>query len=110
MAKASSSAILALGTKRWGHGFDPASPDLKNIFGINFEEVEKEKLIQIPTVHVFGKRDPRYPASVTLAHFCEGSVRRVFDHGGGHDIPRTGDVSFMMAELVEWCGMMLDRW
>jgi hypothetical protein len=110
MAKASSSAILAHGTKRWGIGFNPSAPDLSNIFGIDFTEVEKEKLIQIPTVHVYGARDPRYPASITLAHFCEESVRRTYDHGGGHDIPRTRDVSVMMAELVEWCGMMADRW
>lgn len=67
-------------------------------------------LIGIPTVHVYGARDPRYPASVTLSHFCDERMRRTFDHGGGHDIPRTGDVSHMMKELVEWCGMMVDRW
>jgi hypothetical protein len=37
-------------------------------------------------------------------------VRRTFDHGGGHDIPRTRDVSEMMRELIDWAGMMADRW
>lgn len=111
MAKASSDAILREGTKRWGLGFDPfAGNDQSNVFGINFNMVPKDWLIQIPTVHVYGSKDPRYPASVTLAHFCEKSVRRTFDHGGGHDIPRRADVSEMLAELVEWCGMMADRW
>jgi len=110
-AKASNEAILREGTKRWGLGFDPfAISDKRDIFGFNFEEIPKESLIQIPTVHVYGAKDPRYPASITLAHFCEASVRRTYDHGGGHDIPRRGDVSAMMAELVEWCGMMADRW
>jgi len=111
MARASSDAILRDGTKRWGVGFDPmAKSDKSNVFGINFELIPKEWLIQIPTVHVYGARDPRYPASITLAHFCEASVRRNFDHGGGHDIPRRAEVSEMLAELVEWSGMMADRW
>jgi pimeloyl-ACP methyl ester carboxylesterase len=112
-AKASSKAILRKGTERWGEGFGPFAHDKQdndNVFGIDFSRVPKEMLIQIPTVHVYGRRDPRFPASVTLAHFCEGSVRRTFDHGGGHDIPRTRDVSEMMRELIDWAGMMADRW
>lgn len=110
-AKASSDAILREGTKRWGLGFDPfAIKDKSNVFGIDFTQIPKEWLIQIPTVHVYGAKDPRYPASITLAHFCEESVRRSYDHGGGHDIPRRGEVSEMLAELTEWCGMMADRW
>lgn len=98
LKKASSDAILREGTKRWGDGFDPfAETDQSNIFGINFDLIPKDYLIQIPTVHIYGAKDPRYPASITLAHFCEASVRRTFDHGGGHDIPRKGDVSEMLA-------------
>lgn len=114
LAKASSDAILREGTKRWGAGFDPffhgAKGERSNVFGIDFGRVPMDWLIQIPTVHVYGAKDPRYPASITLAHFCEESVRRIFDHGGGHDIPRKADVSQALAELVEWCGMMADRW
>lgn len=111
MARASSESILREGTKRWGLGFDPfAGNDQSNIFGINFNAVPKEWLIQIPTVHVYGAKDPRFPASITLAHLCEKGVRRTFDHGGGHDIPRRAEVSVMLSELVEWCGMMADRW
>lgn len=99
MARASSDAILREGTKRWGLGFESFSgTDQSNIFGINFNLVPKDWLIQIPTVHVYGAKDPRYPASITLAHFCEASVRRTFDHGGGHDIPRKVDVSENLAE------------
>jgi len=111
-AKASSEAILRYGTNRWGEGFDPFvhdKRDKENVFGFDFSRVPTELLIQIPTVHVYGNRDPRFPASVTLAHFCEKSVRRTFDHGGGHDIPKRRDVRETMKELVEWCGMMADR-
>jgi len=108
--QASSSAILTHGSKRWDPKLSLSALPLNNVFGMNFEEVPKEKLISIPTVHVYGAKDPRFPASVTLAHFCDPRVRRMFDHGGGHDIPKRGDVSVMMAELVEWCGMMAERW
>ncbi|KAH8600099.1 putative EF-hand calcium-binding domain protein [Bisporella sp. PMI_857] len=110
-AKASSDAILREGSKRWGHGFDAvALQDTSNMFGINFDEIPKESLIQIPTVHVYGAKDPRYPASLQLAHFCDSSKRRMYDHGGGHDIPRMQAVSEMMAELVRWCSMIADSW
>jgi hypothetical protein len=112
--RASSAAILRDGEDRWGLGFDPftADPDSKTkmVFGIDVARIPREVRIAIPTVHVYGSRDPRFPASVTLAQFCDEGVRRTFDHGGGHEIPRKKDVSAMLAELVEWCGMMVERW
>ena len=99
-----------MGTKRWGEGFDPTKPhDISNVFGMNFTLVPESLMIPIPTVHIFGKQDPRYPASVTLAHFCDPLVRKVYDHGGGHDIPRKGDVSKKVAELIEWSAMMAKK-
>ena len=110
MEKASSDSILRLGTKRWGEGFDPSKPhDISNIFGINFTMMPDNLMIRIPTVHIFGAQDPRYPASVTLAHFCDPLLEKVYDHGGGHDIPRKGDVSKKIAELVEWAAMMAKK-
>lgn len=109
LSRASTEAILKDGSNRWGVGFDPLSQkDKSNIFGFNFENIPKDRMIQIPTVHVYGAKDPRYPSSITLAQFCKASVRKTYDHGGGHDIPRTRDVNIAMAELVEWCGMMAD--
>jgi hypothetical protein len=112
--RASSAAILRDGVDRWGLGFDPftADPDgkTKMVFGIDVARIPREMKIAIPTVHVYGSKDPRFPASVTLAQFCNESVRRTLDHGGGHEIPRNEDVSAMLVELVEWCGMMVERW
>ncbi|KAB8276863.1 serine hydrolase FSH [Aspergillus minisclerotigenes] len=58
--------------------------------------------IGVPTVHVYGRKDPRFVAGVQLSGVCEGSVRQCFDHGGGHDIPRSSAVSERLAELVRW--------
>ncbi|RAL67674.1 hypothetical protein DID88_008417 [Monilinia fructigena] len=73
--------------------------DLENPYNLQVPEGWK---IQIPTVHIYGKKDPRWLASLNLASFC-GGKRRVWDHGGGHDIPRLLEVSNKIAELVRWC-------
>ncbi|QSZ30720.1 hypothetical protein DSL72_000278 [Monilinia vaccinii-corymbosi] len=73
--------------------------DLENPYGLVVPEGWK---IQIPTVHVYGKKDPRWLASLNLASFCAGK-RKVWDHGGGHDIPRFLAVSDEIAGLIKWC-------
>lgn len=111
--RASSAAILRDGRERWGEGFDPFSADAGAggmVFGIDVARIPPAMKIGIPTVHAYGAKDPRFPASVTLAQFCEQGVRRTFDHGGGHEIPRKKEVSVTMAELVEWCALMAQRW
>ncbi|KAI9646562.1 hypothetical protein NHQ30_004557 [Ciborinia camelliae] len=77
--------------------------DRKNPYAIQVPEGWK---IQIPTVHIYGKKDPRWLASLNLARFC-GGTKRVWDHGGGHDIPRLSVVSKEIAGLVEWCAEVM---
>ena len=115
--RASSAAILRDGYDRWGAGFDPfsakpveGSDEKKMVFGIDVARIPRQMKIPIPTVHVYGAKDPRFPASVTLAQFCDEAVRRTFDHAGGHEIPRKRDISETVAELVEWCTLMAERW
>ncbi|KAB8069039.1 hypothetical protein BDV29DRAFT_195202 [Aspergillus leporis] len=48
---------------------------------------------RIPTVHVYGGRDPGLWA---------GLQRKAYDHEGGHDILRFSEVSRHLAELVRW--------
>lgn len=73
--------------------------DLQNPYGM---QVPDGWRIQIPTVHIYGKKDPRWLAGLNLASFC-GGAKRIWDHGGGHDIPRLSGVSKEIAGLVEWC-------
>lgn len=115
--RASSAAIIRDGYDRWGAGFNPFSADpemstgdKRMVFGIDVAQIPQKLKIPIPTVHVYGSKDPRFPASVTLAQVCDPSVRRTFDHVGGHEIPRNRDVSETLAELVEWSALMADRW
>ncbi|KAK3380120.1 serine hydrolase FSH [Lasiosphaeria ovina] len=74
-------------------------PHESDVFGLDFTAMPADAHIKIPTVHVYGAKDPRWPASVQLAHFCDD--RKMYDHGGGHDIPRSTEVSRQMAALLQ---------
>lgn len=77
-------------------------PDESDVFGLDFTQIPQDVRIKIPTVHVYGAKDPRWPASMQLAYFCEN--RKMYDHGGGHDIPRSTEVSKKIAALVQELG------
>ncbi|GKZ38502.1 hypothetical protein AbraIFM66950_010751 [Aspergillus brasiliensis] len=45
-------------------------------------------LLQLPTAHIWGQNDTRYPGtSVVLSRLCKPEWRAVFVHEGGHEIP-----------------------
>jgi len=95
---------IKLGTGLWddleGLVHDPSvMPDEEDVYGLDFTIIPRDMRIKIPTVHVYGAKDPRWPASLQLAHFC--NRREMYDHGGGHDIPRSTDVSLKLAGLLE---------
>ncbi|KAJ5091764.1 hypothetical protein NUU61_006634 [Penicillium alfredii] len=48
-----------------------------------------EEIINIPTCHVIGAADPFLDASMALYNLCDPDSAELFDHGGGHVIPRT---------------------
>lgn len=94
-------------TSRLEHDPEEGFPmDRSNVFGLDYTVFPKNFKIKIPTVHIVGKKDPRYPSGVQVAHFCDegvyGSNRRTYSHPGGHDIPRTAAVSENIAGLVRW--------
>lgn len=74
-------------------------PDERDCFGLDFTSFPPELRIKIPTAHIYGAKDPRWPAGIQLAYFCDD--RRMYDHEGGHDIPRTTNVSLKIAELIK---------
>ncbi|KAF7519364.1 hypothetical protein G7054_g13115 [Neopestalotiopsis clavispora] len=71
-------------------------------FGLNLNTIPLELKIRIPSVHVYGRKDPRLPASVQLAGLCDPYIRKVYDHGGGHELPRSKEVSEGLAQLLLW--------
>lgn len=76
--------------------------DRTNIYGLDFTQFPDSLQMKIPTVHVYGSKDPRYPNALHLVHFSQEENRKTFDHGGGHEIPRSAATSDMIAVLVDW--------
>ncbi|KAF7713753.1 Esterase [Penicillium ucsense] len=97
--QAGNAAILSQGNSRWT-GLDALTG------GLSEEELRREIdcpfRVVVPTVHVYGSKDPRYSAGVHLSAICEPKKRRSFDHEGGHEIPRNTRVSDSIVELVQW--------
>ena len=89
---------------------DPSeAPPSSDVYGLDFNSFPEDLKIKIPTVHIYGAKDPKYVASVQLVHLCEENRRRTFDHGGGHDVPKRTNVSERIAELVEWAAEEAQR-
>lgn len=90
------------GTKNDAKGsFDP-----RDVFGLDFTRMPSDLRIDIPTVHIYGFKDPKYSGAVQLSQFYNPDLRKVYDHEGGHEIPRLDKVSERIAELVEWAASM----
>jgi hypothetical protein len=101
-------ALLTQGEQRWtvtsANGFLQLDSIGKLLIS-NAEGTDQKprtSLISIPTVHIVGQKDARYHAGLQLASYCEESMRRGYDHGGGHTIPRSRQIGQDMASLVIW--------
>ncbi|PHH89776.1 hypothetical protein CDD83_5287 [Cordyceps sp. RAO-2017] len=51
---------------------------------------EDEEMIDIPTCHIIGCRDPYIHGAMALYNVCDPDTAEIFDHGGGHTLPRDG--------------------
>lgn len=59
---------------------------------------EVGQIITIPTCHVVGAEDKFIDGALALYNVCDGDQADLFDHGGGHIIPRDGQT---LDELVD---------
>ncbi|KAI6084480.1 serine hydrolase-domain-containing protein [Hypoxylon rubiginosum] len=71
-------------------------------FGLNLNRLPLELKIRIPTVHVWGEKDPMFPGSVHLAGLCDPYIKKIHVHQGAHEVPRDGKDVTELASLVEW--------
>jgi hypothetical protein len=112
--KVAALSTMEIGTDRWAQAdgdaksdalssFDPLKPiDPQNAFGLDFTQMPPDLRINLPSVHIYGFKDPRYPGGIQLSQLYNPDLRKVYDHQGGHEIPRGENVSKRIAELVEW--------
>lgn len=116
--RASKDAILKLGRDRWttpgGNGdtdlhIDPLAPvHSSDVFGLNTVQIPPQLRIRIATLHVYGRVDPRLPASLQLSHLCDSATRLMYQHEGGHNIPRSAKAAEEIALLVNECAQMIN--
>ncbi|KAJ5637416.1 hypothetical protein N7490_007295 [Penicillium lividum] len=117
--RASKAAILKLGRDRWttpgGNGdtnlqIDPSAPfDSSDVFGLDTVQIPQQLRIRIATLHVYGRVDPRLPASLQLGSLCDSATRLMYQNEGGHNIPRNAKAAEGIALLVNECAQMIDE-
>ena len=61
---------------------------------------EDGEIIQIPTVHIFGSKDPLVQESLNLSKICDHRSRVMYDHKGGHEVPRKAALVSEMAACI----------
>lgn len=62
--------------------------------------------VQIPTAHIYGWKDPWYLHSKELVRLCSEDVTSVFEHDGGHEIPKS--VSEEICDVIETAIVMAE--
>lgn len=81
---------------------DPAKfPPPSDCFGLDYSLLPQDIVIDIPTVHILGAKDPIWPSGVQLAYLCDPEKRKFYDHKGGHDLPRTHQVSADISRIFK---------
>ena len=63
-------------------------------------EVDKVR-IQIPTAHVVGRNDPVRDASLKLVDMCDVRYVSVYEHKGGHELPKTADSLQRIKDVIQ---------
>jgi predicted esterase len=78
-------------------GWPPKDPVTGNIVLADDHDGE---VIKIPTCHVVGAADPFLDGSMALYNICDPDTADLFDHGGGHVIPRTKETLTDLSEVI----------
>ncbi|KAJ5127232.1 hypothetical protein N7448_008011 [Penicillium atrosanguineum] len=68
------------------------------------DDIEDDEIFTVPTFHVVGAADPFLDASMALYNMCDPDSTELFDHGGGHIIPRgkrtVDDLTIMVRNMI----------
>ena len=57
--------------------------------------------IQIPTVHVYGSRDPWKTQILQLVDLCEPDFRDIMEHADGHEIPLQANLGQEISIMIK---------
>ena len=76
--------------------------EASNVYGLDVSNLPAEVQIKIPTVIIYGHKDPVSPSQIQLAMLCDEAKRRVYNHCGGHEVPRRINVTQDIVDAVRW--------
>ncbi|KAJ5242586.1 uncharacterized protein N7469_000913 [Penicillium citrinum] len=79
-------------------GWPPLDP-IKGHIMVGDEDSDEYE-ISIPTCHVIGAQDPFLDGSMVLYNMCDPDTSEIYDHGGGHMIPRVKKTVDDLASFV----------
>ena len=57
--------------------------------------------ISVPTAHIYGRTDPWRRHSMNLVQLCRGETAVVYEHSGGHEVPKSIEECEYICEAVE---------
>ncbi|KAJ5682199.1 hypothetical protein N7462_005364 [Penicillium macrosclerotiorum] len=82
-------------------------PPMDTVTGAHLliDDIADDEIINIPTCHVVGAADPFIDASMALYNMCDPDTADLFDHGGGHVVPRgkraVDDLAVIVRGIIE---------
>ncbi|EME45626.1 hypothetical protein DOTSEDRAFT_52852 [Dothistroma septosporum NZE10] len=76
--------------------------DEKDVYGLDVSNLPEKVRLSIPTAHIYGHKDPMSAFHVQLATLSDAGRRIVYDHRGGHEVPRVPRVVQDLVKVVEW--------
>ncbi|KAI1186490.1 serine hydrolase FSH [Nemania serpens] len=85
-------------------------PPVKDCFGLDFTAFPPAAFItDIPTVHIYGEKDPICPSGIQLAYLCRAGKENMYNHQGGHDVPRSPKVAVDVAASFKKLAKMIGQ-
>ncbi|PLB51553.1 hypothetical protein P170DRAFT_443747 [Aspergillus steynii IBT 23096] len=75
-------------------------PPMDPVTGQTMLTDQFDEVIDIPSCHVVGGQDPFLDASMALYNFWDPDQAHIFDHGGGHAVPRELGTCQEIAEII----------
>ena len=56
--------------------------------------------IDVPTAVIYGSKDQDAKISLEFTKMCHPELCEILDHGGGHEVPRGGQITAQMARSI----------
>lgn len=78
-----------------GNPFDARGPSTRR-----YHPDEDLARIPIPTANIVGRKDDEYSRQLLLHRLCDARRATIYDHGGGHEIPRHAAAVRGMSEAI----------